>query len=269
MTQKDSFFTIGSTHKVCQDYALSGEQKGFSYALVGDGCSSSPNSDVGSRILLHLVEKIISGTKLPLSEFFLGLFESAREMMSQMGLPDRALDSTLLLASHEEGGLVNVEVLGDGFIAARKRGLDLFEYWGVYSFDNLPGYLRYLYEFPDDLHNLEREVFHWNGEEEVSISKEKLSYENYLYKLSLDPEEYDLICLLSDGAASFQERNSRSTSIVYESVPVKKILEQIMSVKGFKGEFITRRCHSFLKKWCKEKEWVHSDDFSVAALFLE
>jgi len=266
MTQKDSFFTIGSSHKVCQDYALSGEKEGATYALVGDGCSSSPNTDVGVRILLHLTEQGIGG--FGLSDVFMGLFESSREIVSNMGLPVECLDSTLLSARYTGEGQVQVEALGDGFIAARRRsgGFDL---WKIYFSNNCPNYLRYLYEFPDTLHNLERTVVFWVEGESEKVSHEKLSQESYIYRLSLDPKKYDLICLLSDGAASFQEKKSRETSIAFEALRVEKVIEQVLSVKGAQGEFLVRRCNAFLRKWCQKKNWSHTDDFSTSALFLE
>ena len=48
----DAFFSIGKTHMVCQDYARSGTTRaGHPYAIVCDGCSSSPDTDLGSRFL--------------------------------------------------------------------------------------------------------------------------------------------------------------------------------------------------------------------------
>ena len=43
----DCAFYIGTTHEVCQDYALTGE---YSVAIA-DGCSGSVLSDFGSRVL--------------------------------------------------------------------------------------------------------------------------------------------------------------------------------------------------------------------------
>jgi len=49
----DSYFEIGSTHLVCQDYALSGLYKDMCYGIVSDGCSSAENSEIGAQILCH------------------------------------------------------------------------------------------------------------------------------------------------------------------------------------------------------------------------
>ena len=47
----DAYFAIGRTHDVCQDYALASDDVPKTWALVSDGCSSSPASDIGARLL--------------------------------------------------------------------------------------------------------------------------------------------------------------------------------------------------------------------------
>lgn len=60
MATHDAFFRIGRTHRVCQDYALSASQvvspagaEERVIALVADGCSGEPHTDVGARLILH------------------------------------------------------------------------------------------------------------------------------------------------------------------------------------------------------------------------
>ena len=54
-----SFFTIGSTHLVCEDYALHGKD----YVILSDGCSNGGgpriHTDWGSRILCKAAEEHI------------------------------------------------------------------------------------------------------------------------------------------------------------------------------------------------------------------
>ena len=50
----DFYCEIGDSHVACEDYALAGKiNDNISYAIVADGCSSSPNVDVGARVLAH------------------------------------------------------------------------------------------------------------------------------------------------------------------------------------------------------------------------
>ena len=55
----DHLFWAGDSHKVNQDYCLSGSKSGLHYAIVSDGCSSSPDTDFGSRILAKAAENNI------------------------------------------------------------------------------------------------------------------------------------------------------------------------------------------------------------------
>ncbi|MBC8139363.1 MAG: protein phosphatase 2C domain-containing protein, partial [Fibrella sp.] len=55
MTQSDAAFAIGKTHKVCQDYALTGDAHAtIPTVWLSDGCSSSPHTDIGARLLTHV-----------------------------------------------------------------------------------------------------------------------------------------------------------------------------------------------------------------------
>ncbi len=49
MNNTDCHFEIGSTHNVCEDYALAGEYRAF----LSDGCSTGLYTDVGARLICH------------------------------------------------------------------------------------------------------------------------------------------------------------------------------------------------------------------------
>jgi len=61
----DSIFTIGKTHRICQDYAHTGNKNGMFYAILSDGCSSSEHTDLGSRIMVKTAEKYIEEIDSP------------------------------------------------------------------------------------------------------------------------------------------------------------------------------------------------------------
>ena len=56
--QVDTFSKIGKTHKICEDYILSGT-KPFPYIIISDGCSSSEGTDMGARLLCFLAQQYI------------------------------------------------------------------------------------------------------------------------------------------------------------------------------------------------------------------
>jgi hypothetical protein len=45
------YFSIGKDHAICQDYAISKLINNGGCAILSDGCSSSPSTDIGSRLL--------------------------------------------------------------------------------------------------------------------------------------------------------------------------------------------------------------------------
>jgi len=66
MSGLDSFFFIGDSHEICEDYAVSGihhlneaETNIVPYGIVGDGCSAAKNVDFGSRFLVKAAENNI------------------------------------------------------------------------------------------------------------------------------------------------------------------------------------------------------------------
>ena len=102
----DSAFYIGTTHDKCEDYALHQEN----LILVSDGCSSSPNTDVGARLVCE------SAKKYNAYKFKKGLLMPLCSKIADMiGLPPECLDVTLL-SSYIEEETVFIEAVGDGNI---------------------------------------------------------------------------------------------------------------------------------------------------------
>ena len=97
MMNADHHFWMGKTHNVCEDYAMSGTSGGVSYAIVSDGCSSSPDTDFGARILARAALKHIYQA-WSLEKYSDSVINTARSGALSLGLPQRALDATLLVA---------------------------------------------------------------------------------------------------------------------------------------------------------------------------
>ncbi|HYO91642.1 MAG TPA: hypothetical protein VEQ40_08400, partial [Pyrinomonadaceae bacterium] len=75
----DSAFLIGATHAVCQDYAVAGngtpdERAAVSnlqanpYVILSDGCSSSPDTDIGARLLVKAAEQVLFKARAPTAQ---------------------------------------------------------------------------------------------------------------------------------------------------------------------------------------------------------
>ena len=105
----DSTFTIGSSHQVCQDYAVAGlrndrglasQRNRLAYAVVSDGCSSSIDSDFGSRLLSKAAERLILSEDHAAPDDARLLHEAASlralRLARKVGLDPTSVDATLL-----------------------------------------------------------------------------------------------------------------------------------------------------------------------------
>src|SRR6476659_1428102 len=52
----DATINIGATHALCQDYVIAKDR----HVILSDGCSSSPDTDIGARLLVKALEQNLS-----------------------------------------------------------------------------------------------------------------------------------------------------------------------------------------------------------------
>lgn len=289
----DYFVRMGSTHAICQDYAIAGELGERPYALVSDGCSGvslpeqpgSPYTDFGARFLVRAAQQKIgqiSEGDFPSDE----IINRAAEWARHAELPDTSLDATLLVAATSETGDVLTFQTGDGVVASKSRDGTLF--YQALSFGNgMPFYLSYLL----DRRRLERllhpDAFEsgraMNAEAAGTVTVTDNIYVpgkgwqtpwTHVEPFAKDSrnttrfrrdifyrEQHEVVLLLSDGVESFQKKDGTP-------VPLEEVLERLFDFKGFNGQFLVRRCSRFLHKFCVENGWQHADDFSAAGIHL-
>jgi hypothetical protein len=254
----DAFFTTGKQHNVCQDYAQAAENK----VALSDGCSSSPHTDFGARFLCRLSLQY-------------GMSEGAtraRALLEPLGLPVEALDATLILAQlRDTVPSVLVFTYGDGVVVGRRRdGTHLIFNRSFPSGAPLyPNYEldparrdRYVQEFGTE------EVLTEHDGPRVSEKKTTLLEEGGWRCPFASAEFYasifDLVLIFSDGVLSFRKPAKNGLT---EPVPMTEVVAEMLNIKGFAGEFVTRRAKRFLKD-AAAKGWHHDDDFSVAGIYL-
>lgn len=269
----DTFFTGGTGHKVCQDYARSGRMlvDGRVYAIVSDGCSSSPDTDVGARVLSLSAAACIEGN-LPWRNTPDSLRPRDIALIAMGRVPPplsiRCLDATLLIAEETLDG-VRVWVCGDGVIVARERESGKL---AVLDFDcgGYPTYLTYTVDenrmarFLEEGHGKRTVRKLQDGENHLLLEDFpfKEPYRGGAYVFEAPLQNFDFVALLSDGIHSFQQKGT------LDSIPAFKVIERLMAFKSMTGEFITRRAKRFLQKECAELGWSHYDDFSIAGISM-
>ena len=280
----DCAFYIGTTHEVCEDFSLSNK----SSIVISDGCSGSVLSDFGSRVLSVTAMNKMSELKTlhDLDENELVLL--SRPSLKVLNLPNECLDSTLLCAAKIEEATEAI-CYGDGVIAVKMANKDILIISIEYT-DSYPFYINYLYDQTGRYknwkadHNKRQVIFSVikaDGEVEIinedCDSSTRLRYNNKEVGIvrvqdlrviveTIDPEVESII-IMSDGVQSFYKTITTGTSKHNEKVSYHDVLKELLSFKNYTGRFVQRRMNKF-RKTCVKNDWHHSDDISIAAIYL-
>lgn len=269
----DSFFTIGSTHKVCQDYVLHSNKEDKPYVILSDGCSTATDSDFGSRLLCKSLEPLIYNKDYNIHSLLDGVIRNAHTLSRALNLHDDSLSATLVFAKVIENNFKAFAV-GDCVIAAKHKNGTL--YFVEYEFvSGAPYYLRY------EINNIKNGYFkefgkevkrhsYWmrsdkNGFEISDVVIESFDFKEIFFEETFSMEDYEFISIMSDGARSFQKTVISSTT--KQNVPVlpEESTREILAFKGYFGEFVQRRCQKAFKQF--KDQGIHNyDDFSIGVI---
>ena len=281
----DCAFYIGTTHEVCQDYALAGENT----VCVADGCSGSLLSDFGSRVLsvtaMNKMTELDTLFEFDEKEIIL----LARPSAKVLNLPPECLDATLLCAAKKDK-VAEAICYGDGVIAAKMEDGGLLII-AVEYVDSYPFYVNYMFDKSGrfrnwkEHHNKRRIVFSTvspEGEVEVvTIDMENNPRVRYDSKdvgllrirgdfgvmVELVAPDVESVAVMSDGVQSFYHPVITDTSNHNEKVEYHDVLKELMRFRNYTGRFVQRRMNKF-KKTCVKNGWEHSDDVSIAAIYM-
>lgn len=276
-------------HAVCQDYALSGIARfgdvPGSWAVVSDGCSSEPHTDVGARLLAHAAARQIHDlAELPAFESSTGggwvrsVVQSAQAVADAMRLPSGALCATLSVVTTDSAGDFRVLLAGDGVIVARYRTGGYLVH--RYQFKNeMPFYPVYLTRRSSAKEFAEAAgdaclTHHWTT---VSATKGEgpldrvwfntLSYLHpYPYLFGFSALHYDAVAVLTDGADAVRHRPDGA--VTDETVPLADVVRSLCGYKGLQGAFVQRRFRGAMKEFDKAG-WRLGDDLTVGAVSVE
>jgi hypothetical protein len=269
---------MGKAHTVCEDYARDGVIPYTAdrvFAIVSDGCSSSQDTDFGSRFLTMAALPVLSTWDGVDPEGLLHpTIERAREAALNLGLPTGGLDATLLVAHETKNHMINVVAAGDGWVLAQ-RWDGILESWEI-SMQGAPGYYSYRLDYKrfHDYLTLgygERTVTHRVNGEIQSVIKTLMAvpteraYEprELAFMKVFSPETYRMVMVLSDGVQSF--RNSETK----QDIPLAEVLPHVVDIRNPTGAFLRRSHNWFLTKTCPKLGWQHTDDFGAAAIIVD
>lgn len=281
----DSAFHIGASHAVCQDYSLAGERppsaspaelngRTSAYVILSDGCSSSPDTDIGARLLVKAAEQALNAVGEAASRDPAELHREAAGRAlgwaELMHLRPQAVDATLLTA-HLDGDELILACTGDGVICLQSAtgAID------VYSISYPSGYPLY----PSYQHQPERllawqagelsgkEVKHFRGAsiESPLRLKDTRKADSPTEVLTVAASAYRCAALFSDGIHSFYSAEQTETSKSAQAIPAEDVLCGFISFKSVRGAFVGRRMKKFLQD-CRARGWRHMDDLAIGAL---
>jgi hypothetical protein len=299
----DHIFVMGSTHLVCEDYARSGFIPGVGkelpFAALADGCSSSPDTDIGARLLvLGAIDLAMSFVELRLDsrEVITQLGRTATTWLLSQNLSDKALDATLLMAM-VKGEYWRAMVWGDGFFVTKSAEMGTLTIHKIESvgYDREPsGFPVYPSYLAPSARVTERTAALYRAspilrERVTSIDRhgtvgpetsgvvamsgeiDMADPRPFVYKDWVHTHEF--IALFSDGIASFYEEIRTPTSRTTRPVDPLRLIPHFTAFKGTKGAFVQRRARRVLRDLVEHPERFgfegpvrHADDFSMAAI---
>lgn len=269
----DIFYTIGATHQVCQDFALT---DGKSYVIVSDGCSSAKDSDWGSRLLSKALEESfrektrLKWSKMPESLINVSV-KLAESYTTLLKINKDCLAATLMAAYKTEEG-IHAFISGDGSIVAKfGDSLQIIDH----SYDSGAPYYLY-YNLEDSLKDGYRQAF-GNGEVCIETSvvehgrrtiRDRLSGPSMLRITShyfFPKEEVSCVGIVTDGLKSFVKQVKKHTSITNESVPFESFISDLFSFKTHEGQYVHRRCQRAFREF-HNQGIKHNDDFAMGVI---
>lgn len=268
----DCYFEIGNTHQICEDYALVGNfiknHKLYHYAMISDGCTSSPDVDIGCRIICKCAEEALrllydeNKNEEKLYELIrdFSIF-SAFRIINGLSIDKKSLDATLIIAI-TDGEVIDVFVYGDGIIILDEA------YYSIESPKNgcfeSPFYISYhldsniikKYSENNDYKGVYNIGF-FSEEDDIETKNIEIE-ENVSFRFST--KDFSFVSVLSDGVKTYHKNLNRMDFI--------DMGKKFVDFKNTIGTFVKRRMKK-IKYECEKSKIVHNDDISIATIYLK
>jgi len=262
----DSHYCIGKNHWVCEDYACHGFAP-VPYVILADGCSSSPETDAGARLLAlnarrYLAAFVRSAADSPSRHWAIGrqLAADSARCAQALQLAPTAIDATLIVA-FAVGQHLRIHCYGDGCILVRHpdNSLDLIR---ISYAGNAPYYLSYQ---TDDARRQQyfAEVGDYQAAQIIQYSSdirtttETKSCDSPII-FDFDWDACNAVAVTTDGLDSFFCADTG------ECANTLAIAQEMTDFKNYSEGFIKRRLRRQLKLYDK-RHLYHSDDIGFGA----
>lgn len=245
--QIDAHYVRGQGHATCQDYALHTSD----VAVVCDGCSNAPHSDVGARLLGH------AATTADATTLADGRWLQAPERARvALGLPASSLDATCVLA-RREGDTIHVSMHGDGVVAAARHDGSI-ALVGVHYERSAPPYPSYGLD-PQRAQAYANAAI---GAPMFFGDALEPQRQHGALRWTFPREQWRAVLIGSDGLSSFQHHDRRPYG-------TRDVVEALLAFRSPRGAFVTRRLRKFVTRDATRLGIQPYDDVAVAALCWE
>lgn len=290
----DSYFEQGSTHEVCEDYALHGEN----YAILSDGCSNGGgpriDSDWGARLICKAAEEQIEKFDPNILVPLIG--SRAKMLMSSLPnlVPD-CLTATLMMLRVLDGNF-HAFTIGDGVVGGKRKD----GRWKIHviEFPKGPFYLKYnifgeeqgffdafgdKYTVgtyfgklmtpemaPPDAPEYRGRVSQWEQFMTYSEKEFTLNPAEPYNLFEFPVEEYEFAFVSSDGMQSFYQPRISATKKHNENICVLDALRVVMDFVTIRPSFARLQRHWAFKQdragTLIRRNWKNGDDVSVGVI---
>jgi hypothetical protein len=267
----DCAINIGSTHSLCQDYVIArngSTEAGGPYVILSDGCSSSPDTDIGARLLVKAAEKLFTEQVTDnVEELHEKAARLALDWAGLIGVPAQAVDATLLTA-HVSGESLILACSGDGVVLleSHRGSLDLYVISSPSGYPYYPSYARQPERLAELISNgrTTKEIKHFRRDSSlVHVTTSAAMTEIFKVKAC----DYKLAAVASDGLNSFFHTQQSTNGKRVEDVCLLDVIHEFWSFKNFNGAFVERRLKRFTKD-ARANGWQHTDDLSIGVIHL-
>lgn len=253
----DSFSDIGSSHKICEDYILHGEDP-IPYVVLSDGCSTSKFTDVGARILIHTFLKLMGYNGVDSIIDINKTIFSSEMVIELLNLPKECLDATLVLA-FVLNDTVFIRMYGDGIILVKSIEGEIIV-TEVEPQNNMPYYLSYLLNPINDgkfkkINNHQTKTV-YNFDDNISNKTTTTEVRSFQTIVSYELKEFPTVLISSDGLGSFMH------------IEKEEVFKEILNFNGLNGPFVTKRVRKVIRNLSKQGI-KHFDDISIGGFHFK
>ena len=247
----DTFLEKGCSHHICEDYIK--YDKDLDMLSLSDGCSSSPDTDIGARVLVIGSFNTFSSFFNFENGYFIDyIYELYRTLISKNIAHQNPLDATLISYFPYIGKVV---FFGDGIFFTKDNQGNINLYQVEYE-SGAPFYLSYNLSI-----NRTQTYFKEFGNYKKYIITNGVKMECPIDKPVIlnNIADVQFAGIASDGLLSYMKENY--------NIPLKQIINDVFDFKSTNGEFLKRRMNKINKIHGKE-QIRHYDDVSIGMVYF-